>query len=335
MRGFYYKYVFILWVLLPSVVSGQGEIIAHRGASSIAPENTISAYLKAIEAGADFIEIDLRLSKDDSIMVIHDETLDRTTNGIGEVKNYDYHYLKTLSAGYPGKFGHDFADEQIPTLFEVLNLVKGKVNICIDIKNTPEMPVIHMIEKVKMTGNVVLMSYNVDKLKRIKAKAPQIRIVLIKNILSNVDLEIAKEIDAYGVSGGYISTISIIKNAHKKGLQCWFGIVDDPAKADRLFEKGLDAVFTNYPQLMTMSREDELTVYPNPFSKEITIQLKNSEKVLSVQIVDVRGAIVYQSKGPFPILLKWQPDNNIRRGVFFIYIMETDKSFCDKIMFLH
>lgn len=334
MRGFYYKYVFILWVLLPAYVSGQGEIIAHRGASSIAPENTIAAYLKAIEAGVDFIEIDLRLSKDDSIMVIHDETLDRTTNGTGEVKNYDYNYLKSLSAGYPGKFGRDFADEKIPTLFEVLNLVKGKVNICIDIKNTPETPVIQMIEKMEMTGNVVLMSYNIDKLKRIKAKAPQIRTVLIKNILSNVDLEVAKEIEAYGVSGGYISPVSIIKNAHRKGLQCWFGIVDDPAKADRLFEKGLDAVFTNYPQLMTMSREDEVAVYPNPFGNYISIRLKSPEDIKSVQIIDNSGEVVYKTEGPFSTFLEWRPGKDVKKGLFLIYIIGQENVFCEKILFL-
>jgi len=334
MRGFPCKYVFILWVLLPSFVSGQGEIIAHRGASSVAPENTVASYLKATEAGADFIEIDLRLSKDDSIMVIHDETLDRTTNGTGEVKNYDYNYLKSLSAGYPKKFGKDFAGEQIPTLFEVLKLVKGKVNICIDIKNTPETPVILMIEKMAMTDNVVLMSYNVDKLKRIKAKAPQIRTVLIKNILSNVDLEVAKEIDAYGVSGGYISPVSIIKNAHKKDLQCWFGIIDDPAKADRLFEKGLDAVFTNYPQLMTMSAEDEVSVFPNPSNRYVTIQLKNPESVQSIQIVDIKGESVCKFKEPFTMPLRWQPESSVKKGVFFIYIIEKNRIFCDKILIL-
>ena len=334
MRGFYYKYVFILWVLLPSFVSGQGKIIAHRGASSIAPENTVASYMKAIEAGADFIEIDLRLSKDDSIMVIHDETLDRTTNGTGEVKNYDYNYLKSLSAGYPKKFGQDFTGEQIPTLFEVLKLVKGKVDICIDIKNTPEMPVLIMIEKMTMTDNVVLMSYNVDKLKRIKTKAPQIRTVLIKNILSNVDLEVAKDIEAYGVSGGYVSPVSIIKNAHEKGLQCWLGIVDDPAKTEQLFEKNLDAVFTNYPQLMAMSREDDVTAYPNPFSNYISIPLKHPENIKSIQIVDNTGATIYKSEGPFSTLFKWRPGKNVKNGLFLIYITGQENVFRKKILFL-
>ncbi len=334
MRYFRLKYVFILWALFPIFVSGQGKIIAHRGASSIAPENTITSYLKAIEAGADYIETDLRMSKDDSIMVIHDETLDRTTNGTGEVKNYGYQYLKSLSAGYSEKFGQEFAAEKIPALSEVLTLVKGKVNICIDIKNTPETPVIQMIEKMKMTDNVVLMSYNIDKLKRIKAKAPQIKTVLIKNILSNIDIELAKEAGAYGVSGGFITPVSIIKKAHKKGLECWFGIIDDPAKAERLFNKRLDAAFTNYPQLMTMSREDEVLVYPNPFSNYILIRLKNPEDIENVQIIDNTGTEIYHTEGPFSKLLTWKPERDVRKGVLFIFITGKENVFCEKVLFL-
>ncbi len=328
-------YIVFLWISVPAILFAQGEIIAHRGASSIAPENTIAAFVKAIKAGVDYIEVDLRLSKEDSIMVIHDETLDRTTDGSGNVNQLNYQQLKKLSAGYSDKFGSDFLNEKIPTLFEVLKLAKGKVFICIDIKNTSESPVLELVDKMDMKDAVVLMSYNVEKLKRIKLANHQIRTVLIKNMLTTIDIEVAKEAGAYGVSCAYISPAYLIKKAHDYGLVFWTGIISDPAKAERLFEQNVDAVFTNYPQLMTMSKEDELTIYPNPFSEEVTIQLKNPEKVLSVQIVDIRGAIVYQSKGPFPILLKWQPDNNIRKGVFFIYIMEKDKIFCDKIMFLH
>ncbi len=328
-------YIVFLWISVPVILFAQGKIIAHRGASSIAPENTMAAFVKAIKAGVDYIEVDLRLSKEDSIMVIHDETLDRTTDGSGNVNQLNYQQLKYLSAGYSDKFGSDFLNEKIPTLFEVLKLAKGKVSICIDIKNTSERPVLELVDKMDMKDEVVLMSYNIEKLKRIKLANHQIKTVLIKNTLTTIDIEIAKKTGAYGVSCAYISPAYLIKKAHDYGLVFWTGIISDPAKAERLFQQNVDAVFTNYPQLMTMSKEDELTVYPNPFSKGITIQLNNPEKVMSIQIVDVMGAIVYQSNGPFPILLKWQPDNNIRKGLFFIYIMEKDKIFCDKILFLH
>ena len=333
MRCHFLKYVSLLLILIPVIASGQGKIIAHRGASSIAPENTFSAFNKAIEAGAGFIEIDLRFSKEDSIMVIHDETLDRTTNGKGEVKNYDYNYLKTLSAGYPAKFGNDFTGEKIPTLYEVLKLAKEKVNICIDIKNTPETPVIEMIDKMQMKNSVVLMSYNVEKLKRIKAKAPLIKTVLIKNILSSVDLEVAKNIGAYGVSGGYVTPVSIIKNAHEKGLQCWFGIVNDPGKAERLFEKEIDAVFTDYPQLMTLTKENRVNCFPNPFSKEITIVFDDPGSVRKVKIIDINGSLIKEFGTPIPKSLYWQPGKNTGKGLFFVYIFEGDRVDCKKVLY--
>ncbi len=326
----------IAGLIICFAVSGfsQGVIIAHRGASSIAPENTIVSYQKAIEAGAGYIEIDLRMSKDDSIMVIHDETLDRTTNGTGKVKNFNYVFLKGLTAGYSRKFGREFADEKIPTLFEVLNLAKGSVNICIDIKNTPETPVIQMIDRLGMKNNVVLMSYNVEKLKRIKANEPEIKTVLIKNILSNIDIETAKEIEAFGVSGGYISPFAIIENAHKNGLQCWFGVVSDPAKAAVLFANNLDAVVTDYPQLMTMSKSDKITVFPNPFGNYLLINLIDYENVTSVYIVDINGKTVFKRESSFPPVLRWIPAENVKKGMFFIFVIERKKVFCKKVLFL-
>lgn len=174
----------------------QDKIIAHRGASSIAPENTLTAFSKAIDLGVSCIEVDIRLSKDDSVMVIHDETLDRTTNGSGKVSDFSYQNLKNLSAGYASKFGSEFNHEQIPSLFEVLQLANGKVNVCIDLKNIPENKVIEIIDKMDMAQDVFLMSYNVDKLRRISSNFNEFRIVLIKNMLTSIDIELAHEVNA-------------------------------------------------------------------------------------------------------------------------------------------
>src|SRR5438552_7543288 len=94
-------------------VSYLSSIIAHRGASALAPENTLAAFHKAKEIGAKWVEFDCMLASCGEVVVIHDETLDRTTNGLGRVIDYPYSYLKTLNAG--SWFNPIFADEKIPT----------------------------------------------------------------------------------------------------------------------------------------------------------------------------------------------------------------------------
>ena len=98
--------------------------IAHRGASAYKPENTLASFQKAIDLNVDMIEFDIRLSKDKKIVVIHDETVNRTTNGRGKVRNKDLEQLKLLNAG---------DGESIPTLEEVLTLIGGRCLINIEI----------------------------------------------------------------------------------------------------------------------------------------------------------------------------------------------------------
>ena len=107
-------------------------IIAHRGSSAVAPENTLAAFSQAIADCADGIEIDVRLSRDNEVIVIHDGRLERTTNGRGRVKDSSLRELKKLSAGT--WFHKKFSSEKIPTLAEVFELVRGAVGINIEIK---------------------------------------------------------------------------------------------------------------------------------------------------------------------------------------------------------
>lgn len=326
--------ILILLMILPIFAFSQENIIAHRGASSIAPENTISAFSKAIELGAGYIELDLRFSLEDSIMVIHDETLDRTTNGSGNVNQFSYNQLKKLSAGYPTKFDADFSNEKIPTLFEVLNLVKGKTKVCIDIKNSPEIPIIEQIEQMDMIQQVYLMSYNIEKLKRIKTLEPDIKTILIKNTLTTIDLEIAKTIDAFGVSTSYVSPFYLIKKAHDKGLQFWVGIISDPAKAESLINQNVDAIFTDYPQLMTMGLEKEIIISPNPFEKSVKIQLINKENIQEIFIIDKNGNRILELKKPFYDTIFWEPEKYLSKGLYLIYVITDERIIFEKILYL-
>ena len=112
---------------------GRTWVIAHRGFSGRAPENTLAAISEAIAIGADMAEIDVTLTADDRVVVIHDETLDRTTNGAGRVADHGFDEIRNLDAG--SWFAPQFAGEKVPTLEEILDTVKGRILLNVEIKS--------------------------------------------------------------------------------------------------------------------------------------------------------------------------------------------------------
>src|SRR5262249_45661174 len=109
-------------------------IIAHRGDSSHRPENTLAAFVGALEVGADLVELDVQLTADGHIVVIHDVTVDRTTDGRGDVRRMSLPEIRALSAGYGAVFGAAYAGERVPTLAEALGLLRGRARVMIEIK---------------------------------------------------------------------------------------------------------------------------------------------------------------------------------------------------------
>jgi glycerophosphoryl diester phosphodiesterase len=143
-------------------------LVAHRGYSSHAPENTLAAFSMAVAQGYKDIEFDVQLTKDNIPVIMHDTTVDRTTSGKGLVKNYTYAELKKLNAG--SWFGESYNDETIPSLVEVLELLKGKAHIHIELKkDLPELPLI-VAEKLRSTGWLDDVGINTIKLKTVKPK---------------------------------------------------------------------------------------------------------------------------------------------------------------------
>ena len=116
------------------VGDGRIDVIAHRGASAIAPENTLAAFRLAHELKADWFELDCTLTKDEEIICIHDDSVDRTTNGKGKVKDLTLSELKKLDAG--SWKSADYAGERLPTLGETFDMAKGNIGVYIEIKNS-------------------------------------------------------------------------------------------------------------------------------------------------------------------------------------------------------
>ena len=158
-------------------------IIAHRGASANAPENTLAAFRLALENGADGIELDVMLSADQKLVIIHDDTLDRTSNGHGKVGETPLAALRELDAG--SWFSPKFQGEPIPLLDEVFAEFGGKFLINVELKNykTPkdQLPefVVALVKKYGLSDSVLLSSFNARNLPRAKFLAPEIRTGLL------------------------------------------------------------------------------------------------------------------------------------------------------------
>ncbi len=154
------------------------KVIAHRGASAAAPENTLAAFVMAQQQGADGIELDVMLSKDGQLVVIHDDSVNRTTNGTGKVAEMTLADLKQLDAGSAKDI--KFAGERIPTLAEVFETFAGKFFINIELKNYASMldalpfKVMDLIRQYDVAGSVMISSFNPVNLTRFYRRMPEV-----------------------------------------------------------------------------------------------------------------------------------------------------------------
>jgi glycerophosphoryl diester phosphodiesterase len=232
-------------------------IIAHRGASGYAPENTLASINLAIEMGCDAIEFDVQLTSDEQLVVCHDFTVDRTTNGLGEIKNLTLVDIKKLDAG--SWFSEKFAGEQIPTLEEVLNLVPNDLFLHIEIKKTStddrniEKKLNDYLIKYNRISSSLISSFCHSSVRELKRYNSQVSIGmaveadLIEPIkyIENNDLLLYSFHPCYD----YVSP-NMIKQFHEHNIKinCW--TVNDKEVAIALKEMGVDSIFTNFPDIL-------------------------------------------------------------------------------------
>ncbi len=222
--------------------------IGHRGACGYAPENTLKSFQKAIDLGVDMIELDVQLCKSGELVVIHDDTVDRTADGSGFVKKLKLKNLKKLDAG---------AGERIPTLEEVLNLVNRRIRINIELKRPKTAkPVLEIIDKcIRNKGwnidDFVISSFSRSELKKARAINPLIQMGFLISRFRLLDhwwLSFAKKIRASFI-GPSLKIISkrLIRKAHKHGLRVYIWTVNDPKDIERMRRWGADGIFSNFP----------------------------------------------------------------------------------------
>lgn len=227
------------------------QITAHRGYSAIAPENTIYAFEEAIEIGSDYIELDVQLTADEQLVVFHDKTIDRTTNGTGELNKYTYEELQEFSAGK--WFGKDdvFDDAKIILLSEVIENFGNDILFNIEIKNhgnvskTAEKTA-EIIEEYGIERSCYVTSFSYDALKKIKKINPKIKTGLIANVASSTSFSQLKYIDAVSLNYIFINQ-SIVNMAHQNGKRVFVWTVDNRTDIQRMMAMGVDNIITNRP----------------------------------------------------------------------------------------
>lgn len=232
-------------------------IFAHRGASAYAPENTLAAFELALRQGADAIELDAKLTRDGQIVVIHDQTVDRTTEGTGQVKEKTLAELRRLDAG--SHFDVAFQGEPIPTLEEVLKAVGQLTFINIELTNyasvTDALPqkVAALVKKHKLSRRVIFSSFNPIALFRIRKLLPEAPIGLLalpgkqgawaRSWLGRILVYQSLHPEVNDVNPG------LIKNTHRRGCQLFVYTVNQEEDMRRLFNLQVDGIFTDDPVL--------------------------------------------------------------------------------------
>ena len=228
--------------------------IAHRGASGECPENTRAAFVKAVELGADMIEIDCQLTRDGAAVILHDETLERTTTGRGPVRDRTLREIRALDAG--SWFAPAFAGERLPTLEETIEILRGKTSLNLELKGDDEpgrleLHCLGILASYGYLGDTVFSSFSTRRMRVLRDCSPAARIgILVESARQwTSGLVLAAELAAEAVHPE-LSFVrpALVAEAHERGLEVRVWSVNRPKDIERLAAWGVDAIFTDHPE---------------------------------------------------------------------------------------
>jgi glycerophosphoryl diester phosphodiesterase len=231
-------------------------VIAHRGACRRAPENTLAAFRAAADLGADGVELDTKLTADGRVVVMHDQTLDRTTAGKGPIREHTLADIKALEAG--AHFSAAFTGEPIPTLAEVFQSVGSKLLINVEIGNyatpTDRLPeaVVDIVLEHGLQESVVLSSFNPIALRRARKRGPAITRALLVGPQEKPWLRaVFAWLAPYAFVHPYASLVDAagVSHHHRAGHKVIVWGTNDPARMRELLQMGVDGLITDLPEL--------------------------------------------------------------------------------------
>ena len=241
-----------LMIFACATESGRKIVVtAHRGASGLAPENTIAAMLKAIEYESDFSELDVQETKDGQLILLHDDDLQRTTNDSGPIWEKTYADLQGVDAG--SWMSPEFAGEPIPLFSSVIDTVKGKMKLNIEIKinnhqQDLERRVVNLIEEKDFADQCIVTSFNRPTVEKVKELNPNLKVGLIFSKWPVGDI--------YNNNWSLLSVNAklvdreFVEKAHQAGKEVHVWTVNEPEDMKRMMDYGVDNIITNRPDVL-------------------------------------------------------------------------------------
>jgi glycerophosphoryl diester phosphodiesterase len=219
------------------------HIMGHRGAPAYEPENTLRSLHRALEMGVDAVEIDVHLSKDGRVVVIHDATVDRTTNGTGRVRDLTFAELRELDAG---------KGERLPSLEEVVDLVAGKAHLIIEVKDPDvELPLLRFFRERQVFADAHVISFWHPLVKALKEQEPRLRtgVLMVGCPADPAGLAHAALAEALVLHYAYV-TPELVAAAHAHGLLVYVWNIDDIETLKPYLTMNLDGIGSNRPDVL-------------------------------------------------------------------------------------
>jgi glycerophosphoryl diester phosphodiesterase len=221
--------------------------IAHRGEHLQRPENTIPAFQEAIRVGADFIEVDVRTTSDGKLVLSHDATVDRCTNGTGKVSEMTFAQIETLDAGI--KKGPEFAGVKVPTFDQVLDLARGKIGVYVDVKDASARDLVSHIDGHGMTDRVVIYC-GLNLAKQIQELNPKLKVMPESDSVEHAQLlidQLHPKVIAFGARDFTPEIIRVVKKGNAEIYVDIMGATDAPAGWQAAIDAGADGLQSDRP----------------------------------------------------------------------------------------
>lgn len=239
-------------------------VVAHRGAKSLAPENTISAFRKAVDLGVKYLECDLCITKDDSLVLMHDLSVDRTTNGTGKVIELTYAQIQTLDAG--SKFNSAFTCENVPTLREAILFAKANQVILVpEIKGAVRTQlVVNVINQTHYADSIIVQCFYNAPLRELRAALPNQAILSLTTSASLASLDDCNSISGTGIKyyapayATLLSSPSLVEVAKSYNIRLMPWTCNSTTDMLKLMLLGVYGIMTDYPQDMIRLKKNQI-----------------------------------------------------------------------------
>jgi glycerophosphoryl diester phosphodiesterase len=240
-------------VIRPVGPASTPAVVAHRGYSAVSPENTLAAVESALRSGADYVEVDVASSSDGVPIILHDNTLDRTTDGTGALPSVTSDYIDGLDAG--SWFSNAFLGQPVPTLLDVLELMKGRAPVLLLEVKGPETRaelelIVGQLRDEGLIEQTLLQSFDVNVLRDVRAIEPELRLGLLRSSLDADPVAVAQDLGVVAYNPAWTALqnrTDVVEDLHAAEIAVMPYTIDDPAQWQILRDLGVDGVITNRP----------------------------------------------------------------------------------------